>query len=90
MLGVVLYAMSLKSLLIPAVLVSAISAIYAYRSDGLQHIPSIHWSVQWSRLHELYTKYYSSTKISYYHAHMNLGGKNGFRPLVRVAPNEVR
>ena len=89
MLGVVFNEITLESLLIAAVLASAVFSIYSYRSDGLQHIPSIHWSVPWSRFHHLYTKCYSSTKIRYYQAHMNLYGKNGFRPLVRVAPNEV-
>ena len=89
MLGVVFNEITLESLLIAAVLTSAFFAIYAYRSDGLQHIPSVHWSVPWSRFHQLYTKCYSSTKIRYYQAHMNLCGKDGFRPLVRVAPNEV-
>ena len=62
---------------------------YSHFFDGLSHIPAIHWSAKWSRCHLLWTKYSHSTKLIYHDAHLNCNGKHGFRPLVRVAPNEV-
>lgn len=62
---------------------------YSHFCDGLSHIPAIHWSAKWSRCHLLWTKYSHSTKLICYDAHLNCNGKHGFRPLVRVAPDEV-
>ncbi len=64
-------------------------SLYSHFSDGLSHIPAIHWSAKWSRCHLLWTKYSHNTKLIYYDAHLNRNGKHGFRPLVRLAPNEV-
>lgn len=64
-------------------------AVYHQFFDGLSHIPVVHWSAKWSRCHLLWTKYFYSTKVVFYNAHLNDNDKAGFRPLLRVAPNEV-
>ena len=73
-----------------AVVLSAIGyAVYYHLNDGLSHIPMVHWSAKWFRCHILWTKCFSSTKLVYYDAHLNRNGRDGFRPLLRVAPKEV-
>lgn len=81
--------LSLLYLLVISLLLSLACTVYYLCTDTLSHVPSIHWFARWSRFHNLWTKYFYSTKLIYYDAHRNFDGTGGFRPLVRVAPKEV-
>ncbi len=63
--------------------------IYHNFLSSLSKIPSIHWSVRWTRCHMLYTKYFYGVRHAYYNAHINQAGSYEFQPLLRTGPNEV-
>lgn len=80
---------TLPRFLLAMTLIAVVYTLYFRSSDGLSHIPPIHWSAKWAPWDLLWTKYVGSTKLRYYAAHLDHNGKGGFRPLVRVAPHHV-
>ena len=89
LLSIIIAAVSQQQIALAAVLGLFLYAAVYHLNDGLAHIPAVHWSAKWSRCHALCTKYFWSTKLDYLRAHKNSHGQHGFRPLIRVAPNEV-
>lgn len=55
----------------------------------LSRIPSAHWSAKWCGWYNLYTKYAYNIRHVHYHAHLNQGNPDGFRPVVRTGVKEV-
>lgn len=55
----------------------------------LCRVPSAHWSVKWCGWYNMYMKYAYNIALTHYNAHLDPGGPNGIRPVVRTGLNEV-
>jgi hypothetical protein len=89
--NIVLEALISSYWLLPAyfALIAAVVLIYNFLTHPLRRVPAIHWSAPWSSAHILITKYFYGVRYTHYDAHMNHNGAEGFRPILRVGPNEV-
>jgi hypothetical protein len=76
-------------LILAAIVVVLLRAVYYNCLSPLAKLPTIHWSARWTRCHLLYTKYFYSVRHAHYSAHLNPSGSHGFQPVVRTGPNEV-
>ena len=71
--------------------IAAIYLIYTHITHPLSKVPALHWSAPFSSAHILITKfcYPGGVRYRHYNAHVNKEGSDGFRPVLRVGPNEV-
>ncbi len=69
--------------------IGAIYVIYTHVTHPLSKVPAIHWSAPFSSTHILFTKFFPGVRYTHYNAHVNKDGDDGFRPVLRVGPNEV-